>query len=187
MVSNIFNIVFIFLLAGSSSNNKVENNNENHDLNSLLNEFLSCGELTPANTPCNIFLAKALESVYNISDFKKDGDSYFSANEISTAVQVNDKWTSLGKCSDQATLIEAQNYANLGKAVIAVYENNMGHGHVALVIPGELIASGTWGMACPNSASFFLNKANKSYVSKPLSFAFDNSIKADVIIYGRNF
>ena len=93
----------------------------------------------------------------------------------------------LGKASEQKTLTEAQGYANVKKAVIAVYETSSGSGHVAFILPGTLTASGSWGLNCPNSASFLLNKPSSSYVSQPLSFAFNAQLKDKVLLYGRNF
>lgn len=158
------------------------------DLESMLYEFMSCGGPTASNTPCNEFLAKALVRVYSIHDFDKPEGRFMLADEIANYVSLTpDKWTLLGKASDQKALDEAQGYANLKKPVIAVYSSSTGSGHVVLILPGSQTASGSWGLKCPNSASFFINKPEKAYISKPLSFAFDAGLKSQVLLYGRNY
>jgi len=158
------------------------------DLEKILFEFMSCGGPTAPNTPCNEFLGKALKRVYGIKDFDKPGGRYMVANEMATYVAVNtDQWTLLGKGSEQSALNSAQGYANVKKAVIAVYSNPGGPGHVVLILPGTLTASGSWGLLCPNSASFFINKPDKAYIGKSINYAFDPGIKDKVLLYGRNF
>jgi hypothetical protein len=157
------------------------------DVEKMLTEFMSCSSPIDDISPCNVFLVRALNRVYGVRDFEKPGapGGAMTANEIANFVESStDKWTLLGKAGDQKTLNQAQGYTNLKKAVIAVLRGNP-HGHVALIIPGEQTFSGNWQLNVPNSASFFLNKPEKSYVGKGLSFAF--SSPADVKIYGRNF
>ncbi len=72
----------------------------------------------------------------------------------------------------RASLTQAQQLANEKKAVVAVYQNANSVGHVALVLPGNLEASGSWGLSVPNAASFFLPEPSRSFVNKGLSFAF---------------
>lgn len=156
------------------------------DVEKMLSEFLSCGGPTPPNTPCNTFLSQALKRVYNINDFDRAGGGFLTANEMADYVKIHtDKWTELGDASSQQALKEAQGYANIRKAVIAIQQNPDGHGHVVLIVPGILQKSGSWNLDCPNSASFFLNQPAKSYVSRHLGFAFAKP--TGVKIYGRNF
>lgn len=156
------------------------------DVETMLGEFLTCGGPTPPNTPCNTFAAKALKRVYNVSDFDRQGGGFLTANEIADYLIIHtEQWTFLGLASSQKVLDEAQGFANLKKPVVAVLPNASEHGHIALILPGTVQASGNWKLNCPNSASFFLNKPSKSYVSKHLGFAFAEP--AGVKIYGRNF
>ena len=157
------------------------------DVEAMLTALLACKEPVDDISPCNRFAAQALKRVYGITDFDRPGKpgEFLSANEIATFVALNsDRWTSLGMATDQSALDEAQGNANLKKAVIAIAEGAP-NGHVALVLPGNQTPSVTWHLKVPNSASFFLKKPKQSYVSKPLSFAFQTP--AGVKIYGRNF
>jgi hypothetical protein len=79
--------------------------------------------------------------------------------------------TQLGTVFNEANNLCAQSAANAGWPVIALLKA-AGHGHVALVIPGQPTVSNSWGMLTANSASFFLDKPTSVYLNKGLSSAF---------------
>ena len=108
-------------------------------------------------------------------------------SEIASFVGESNQWTMLGHGYEQKALAEAQTNANAKKAVIAVYMNEAGAGHVALILPGDLQPSGSWGLNVPNSASFLLMEPQRSYVGKSLSYAFAKNHLRDVVIYTRNY
>lgn len=175
-------IILVFITAFSF----MPNEEWRKDVEAMLGEFMTCGGPTPPTTPCNIFTSKALKRIYGITDFERPGGGFLTANEIAGYVEFKtEQWTLLGDAGVQQTLTDAQEYANRKKAVIAVQYNSTGHGHVAIVIPGALQPSGTWRLKCPNSASFFLNRPNRAYISKPLSYAF--TAPDGVKLYGRNY
>jgi hypothetical protein len=58
---------------------------------------------------------------------------------------------------------------------------------VVVITPGELRASGSWGLNVPAAASFFPADPLKSFVDKGLSFAFAKNMLKDVMIYGRKY
>ncbi|MGB3251655.1 hypothetical protein [Buttiauxella gaviniae] len=128
-------------------------------------------------SPCNTFASQGLSSIWGISDFGTDNNTFLSANQIWEKVNSSgSKWSSLGDVFDEDNNLCAQSLANSGWAVIAVMKGtNNGHGHVALVIPGELQKVPSWGMLAANSASFLLDEPTKGYISKPLSFAFSKT------------
>jgi len=176
-------VITLFL---SFSPTPIQQDDWQHDVQLMLGEFLTCGGPTPPNTPCNMFLARALKRVYNITDFDRPKGGYLTANEMADYVLAHtDQWTSLGDAGTQQALDQAQGYANLKKAVIAVFKNPSCVGHVALIVPGKVAYSGNWQLKCPNSASFFLDRPDKSYISKHLGYAFQTP--DNVIIYGRNY
>ena len=80
----------------------------------------------------------------------------------------------------------AQELANNKTAVVAVYMKSDQDGHVSIILPGQLNPSGSWGFSVPNSASFFVNDPNKSYIGKGLSYAFTKSMLKDVVLFARN-
>jgi len=154
----------------------------------LLYEFVACRTPIDDRSPCNFFLARAVKTVYGIDDFfkRESPETPMSANEIGLFVRQSNDWTGLGAGDSQYSLTQAEGYSNLKKAVIAVYSAEP-NGHVALILPGSLTYSDKWNLKVPNSASFFLDEPNKSYIGKPLSSAFGPDKKAAVKIFGRNF
>ncbi|MHA6879432.1 hypothetical protein [Ralstonia pseudosolanacearum] len=141
---------------------------------------------------CNYFVAKAVDTLYGVSDFSPSGGgagAWLSANAIGDYVQTHkDTWSKLGNADNQQVLQDAASGAANGQPVIAVMKGNP-HGHVALVLGGELKASTTWvsdtddNMRVPNSAAFSLEHVDKAYVFCRLSAAFTDP--SNVEIYWR--
>jgi hypothetical protein len=149
----------------------------------------SCTRAVDDYSACNAFVSEALSSVYGIDDFKKDKASrYFPdhiANDIANYIQAHpQQWRPVGSAGNQQALHEAQRLANEGYAVIAV-RAQVGQGHVALIIPGEVRLSAAWRMKVPNSASMFLGKADQTYIGGLLSKAWRPQDKGEVQIYYR--
>jgi hypothetical protein len=126
---------------------------------------------------CNWFLSRALERLYGVKDFIPVGDDeWLSANAIYDQVQNDPNWSRLGPASDQAVLANAAQGAANGQPVIAASKGNP-NGHVALILQGELLTSGSWHLNVPNSASFFLDNnrtVGRAYVGCKLSWAFES-------------
>ncbi len=123
---------------------------------------------------CNWFAARALGAVYGIDDFLKNNKlSWMSANEMLDYVKQSDRWTRLGDATDNVALQNAAAGAASGHAILAI-RRGAPHGHVAVILPGELKKSTTWNMDVPNSASFQLDSVDNSYVGCRLSAAFQS-------------
>ena len=183
-------ILFIFLVFTlHNSFAQTLNANWKTDLSSSLDEFIKCSGSNDDSNDCKVYTAKSLNVVYKVNDFySEDQGRYLYVNEIAELLNNNDKWTLMGKCYDQKVLSEGQTLANSKKATIAVYRNEEGVGmHIALILPGELISSGTWGLQVPNTMSFFTNTPDKSFVGKGLSYAFSKSQIKDIVLYKRNY
>ena len=154
----------------------------------LLGEQMSCQQAVDDVSPCNRFIGKALERVWGITDFKTGlapPSDYMLANDIvSKLLTIKDKWVEIGRANDQSNLATAAAWSDKGYAVIAVRPDTP-NGHVALILPGPLTASGKWGLKVPNSASFLYKNPDLSYIGKPLSTAFAADKKADVKLYYR--
>lgn len=155
---------------------------------SKLGQFLKCEANDPLNdqSPCNTFASRGLESIYGVKDFKSGVSTHQAANEMwSTVSASGSKWSKLGGVFDEQNNLCAQSMANAGWPVIALLKGT-GHGHVALVIPGEPKKSDTWGMLVANSASFFLDKPASAYLNKPLSNAFNTTSSQTSAFFYRN-
>jgi hypothetical protein len=138
-------------------------------------------------TACNWFVGKSLETVWNFSDFK-NGDGYFTANELADRLSrgLLSHWKTIGSGDQQEANDTAAMRATAGNPVIAAWQSNGPTGHVALIIPGGLAFSSTWGVNVPRSASISLNDIDAAYIGCRLSNAFGSSKKNDVQYYYRD-
>jgi hypothetical protein len=182
-----FLLLLISLTILNVSHAQTVNPNWKQDLSTSLDKFLKCNP-SSGESPCNGFVGESLYTVYRLKDFQstKTG-KYMTVNEIAAVLKENDKWTPIGHAYDQKVLTQAQQESNSKKAVVALYLNPAGIGHVVLILPGELQNSGSWGLKVPNSASFLLSEPSKSYSEKPLSFALGKNLMKDIVIYIKKY
>lgn len=180
---NFFIILFIFAFS-TSFGQKITKSWE-QDLSSSVEQFVNC---QMPSQDCFKFIGASVKNIYQINDFYSTQlDRYMLPNEIADFVTTNKQWQLLGHAYDKDALAAAQDHANANKATVAIYKSENGQGHVAIILPGDLQASGSWGIKVPNTASFFLNEPEKSYVNKGLSYAFKKNLIKDVLIYGRSY
>ncbi len=179
-------ILLIFICNNAPGQTRVQNWEKG--LNKVLYEFLQCKKPIDDNSPCNIFVCNAIYTVYGVNDlYDEKTQRCRTANEIYDYLNTNNKqWIKMGMADNQKTLSEAQDYANQGYVVVAVYSNKP-HGHIAIVLPGVLKSSSKWNLNVPNSASFFMNLPDNSYINLPLSYAFNNEMYKTTAIYRRLF
>jgi hypothetical protein len=140
---------------------------------------------------CNIFVGRVLKTVYGIDDFIVQPPTpdkvYYTANEIATLLNTGvwHGWTEVGTADSQDNLQNAENQAELGKLVVAVWLNpdDADHGHIALIGPGPMTFSGNWGIRTPPAASFALDSPASAFLGRPLSCAFGEDKKSDTHIW----
>lgn len=165
------------------------NSNWRQALNSSMEQFQDCQQQSAnKGADCYRYAGESLNRVYKVNDFYSQSlGRFLMPGEISQFLTNTTTWKQLGHSYDQNTLSKAQEYANAGKAVVAVYMNDAGIGHVVLITPGQLQSSGSWGLRVPNVTSFFPSQPDKSFVDKGLSFAFGKNLMKDIVIYVRNY
>ncbi|MBL6446608.1 hypothetical protein JMN32_09820 [Fulvivirga sp. 29W222] len=184
----LFTPIVITLFSFTLSFAQTVNSNWEQDLSKSMEAFSNCESAGGSSSECYKYLGQSINTVYKINDFySKESGRYMSPNEIADFVSNEGKWELLGHAYDKNALNKAQDYANSKKATIAVYKGEDGQGHVALILPGDLQASGSWGIKVPNSASFFLSNYKKSYIGKGLSYAFTKDMLKDVVVYSRKY
>ncbi|MBL3658340.1 hypothetical protein [Fulvivirga sediminis] len=180
-----FLFILLFVLLSSVAFSQQINTNWNTDLEEALSAFHDCEN---ESEDCYQYIGKSLATVYKVNDFySKANSTYMPVAEIHEYLSNNNAWSELGPAYSQDALQKAQQKANDKKAVVAVYINNEGLGHVALILPGSLQPSGSWGLQVPNAASFFAKDPSRSFINKGLSYAFGKSIIKDVKLYTRNY
>ena len=190
MKRNIFLLLcFLFSIVHAVAYAQKINVNWQNNLNKELEQFKACKNTATAGiSTCNKYIGSTLYTVYNINDFySKELGRHMLVSEVSQYLKGNKQWSLLGHGYEQKALVEAQEKANAGRAVVAVYLNEEGIGHVSVILPGEMKPSGTWGIKVPNSASFFLTEPEKSYINKSLSYAYERPMLKGVLLYVRNY
>ena len=183
-----FFLTAVMLVIGSTSFGQSLNENWRQDLAASLEQFIECANSTGEKYQCSGYIGEAIAKVYKTNAFFSEKlRRYLLINEISKSLVENGQWTPIGHAYEQSVLDEAQKQANASKAVIAVYTTSSGIGHIALILPGKLQYSGSWGFNVPNAASFAINDTEKSFVDKGLSYAFAKNMIKDVVLYSRKY
>ncbi len=113
------------------------------------------------NTFCNF----AVNSICNALGYTK-----FNASSVNTPVAANSMITFLGNSVDWMNIDGnvAQAHANIGALVLAVKSNPAGHGHVCVVIPGEMQYSNNFSKQAP----VVMNVGKDVFIGKHSGFAF---------------
>jgi hypothetical protein len=181
-------LTFAAIIIATSSFSQSLNQNWKKDLAESFQRFVECTNSNSNKYECSSFIGESIAKVYKTNAFYSDKLSRFlQINEITKSVVESGQWNQIGYAYDQKALEKAQAEANLSKAVIAVYITPSGVGHIALILPGKVQFSGSWGFNVPNAASFFFNDSEKSFVDKGLSYAFSKNMIKDVVLYARKY
>lgn len=163
------------------------NGNWKSAMDQKLNTFGECARTAESPALCFRFSGESVKEIYNTNDFyDSEKQRYMMINEIYQHLEGNENWELLGKGYDQAALQKGQEHANAGRAVVAIKkEENDNYGHMAIIVPGELDTSGSWGLRVPKAASFFTHQPDKSFVNKKLSYAFTPRDQGHILIYAK--
>jgi hypothetical protein len=127
------------------------------------------------STACNMFVGRVMARMYGLTTFVSEDHSFLKANDMAGRLPTWNDWIDLGTAGDQAALSAASDEAKLGYVVLAVWANPVRGkpGHVALVGPGPLTPSRSWGgLRTPVAASFTLDDVDSAFIGQPLACAF---------------
>ena len=153
----------------------------------------------PINSPtCYQSQVRFALDVFGVPDFYKPASpSEMTPNEILDFVgsATTRNWELLGDASDESIRVRAQDAANAGILVLAVRRGDPSNTadiekrftKIAIILPGQMVNSGSWGGRVPNSASLAVASAagTASYLNKSLAFAFSNG--TNVRLFARKF
>lgn len=179
--------MLVLLMMVVAAHGQSVNPNWKPELKANLDKFLACAA-GGDKAACSGYVGESLKVVYKVDDFyNKKAARYMSSTEIVEYLKSSGSWSAMGQSYDQQVLDRAGELANSRKAVVAVYNNGQGIGHIVLITPGEMTASGSWGLKVPAAASFFTVEPSKSFTEKALSFAFSKQMLKDVTLYARNY
>jgi hypothetical protein len=180
-------LVVVFVVAAIGAHGQTVNPNWRQELKTNLDKFLQC-TASGEKSSCTNYVGESLKVVYKVDDFyNKKAGRYMTASEIADYLKSSGSWSSIGQSYEQQALDRSAELANAHKAVVAVYNNAAGIGHIVLITPGEMTVSGSWGLKVPAAASFFTIEPAKSFTDKGLSFAFSKQMLKDVTIYARKY
>jgi len=186
MIMKLYGVVALLLLTVGAHGQSV-NSNWQQELKSNLDKFLQC-TTSGDKSDCAGYVGESLKVVYKIDDFyNKKAGRHMTTAEIAAFLKTSASWTAIGQSYDQQVLDRAGELANQRKAVVAVYNNSAGIGHIVLITPGQMSASGSWGLKVPAAASFFSIEPAKSFTDKALSFALSKQMLNDVTLYVRKY
>ena len=181
-VSILFTAIMLLVFPVSYGQNTAGNWKQEADAS--LQQFLNCVSTSADKSQCSVYIGEAIARIYKLNNLYSEKEGrYLMIKEMSKSMGEHGEWKLLGHAYEQNVLAEAQEYANANKAVIAVYKTAAGVGHIAVILPGNLQYSGSWGFNVPNSASFSSNEPDKSYAGKGLSYAFTKNMIKDVELY----
>lgn len=162
-----------------------------------VNSFMACSEANPEQekTLCNQFLHNSMQHIYNIDDFAPDTSRGYphwkDANEMIEFMEKSDKWRTVGNAGKQADLDRAGQLASQGRAVVATWANEGGHGHVAIILPGPPTGRSSltkWrNLLLPDVANFSKGNLEYSRAEIKITYAFGSKHPQDVIIYVRDY
>jgi hypothetical protein len=130
---------------------------------------------------CRYFPARALNRLFGFGEFCNNERCLLSP-EIAVELDKSDHWSALGKASDQAIVIRAQEMATGGLPVIAVQASG-DKGLIAIVMPGKLVFSKSWGLNAPLGVGARLDKPEASVYAQGLNFLFSDPAKVTLYAY----
>lgn len=143
------------------------------------------GFLPDGKTQCKFFVRDFGRKLFSYRGFEN-----LRANGMVDAIRANPKeWKGLydpvrnNFSSLQQGLNQAQDYANKGYFVVVGWKDPSAHptGHVAVVLPGQMEKSSTWGMMVPQIAQ----AGTRVFSGEKLSEGFGSDKKNQMVIYVR--
>jgi len=141
-------------------------------IETILEEYNDCSANAESRNDCKNFTARAICEYYGIDDLKKGGE-YLEYHDIFDFVTTDASWKNLGMATVQETLDNAQQMSNDGFAVVAIDTEDK-HKLVIVIIEGEQVKSGSWGLNAPTCAAFFPASGPKPFIHKTLNYAFSS-------------
>ena len=141
-------------------------------IETILEEYNDCSANSESRNDCKNFTARAICEYYGIDDLKIDGE-YVEYHAIFDFVTTDATWKNLGLATVQESLDNAQQMANDGFPVVAIDTEDK-HKLAIIIIEGEQVKSGSWGLNAPTCAAFFPASGPEPFIHKTLNYAFSS-------------
>ena len=157
--------------------------------NQLYQNFACFDDPNNVDTACNYFVGKSLNDFYSTPDFFDSATGTYMNSKTMKEFLHGDGaqkgWRKIGKADNQADHQSAADSAKAKKPTIAIWHEGGDTGHVALVLPGELRASG-FGFKVARIAQTRLGKIKGSFIGCRLSAGFGPGKKAQVEFFTKD-
>ena len=143
--------------------------------NDNLTEFIDCKSVSSSPSGCKEYLAKSVSEYYGISDLMEAGN-YIDYDKIPDKIAELDSWEKIGDFTEK-NIQTALNMLNKFEKPVLIFNENDSYVHVVALKPnGSLSKSRKWNnITVPSCISYFPTKANKSFTSKGINYAFGSS------------
>ncbi len=162
----------ILIFIGCGGNEVVTITIEKESIEHLLDEYEECQDDAENAMDCKDFTAKAISKYFGVEDLKQEG-KYINYPDIYDFVSESDAWRNYGDATSQATLDNAQKFANEGIPVIAINTEDK-HKLAVMIIAGEQATSSKWKVKVPNAAAFFPKNGPTPFINKTLNYAWSS-------------
>lgn len=166
----------------------------NQRLESRLVETFDCfgknasRQSTIAAVECEDFVAGSIQREWSLDHFWLEDESRFmTVREIGAWLPIEGSlsgWEFLGSANEAGVQEKAAERAATGQPVVAVNNNGRTPGKVALVLPGALHNSGTYGIPVTRIAQTGARGAASSFVGCAFSYGFGRKKAPETLIYG---
>jgi hypothetical protein len=153
-------------------------NIDKESIEHLLEEYGECQDEAESAMDCKRFTAKAISKYFGVEDLKKE-DTYIEYHDIHDFVSESNAWRNYGGAESQATMDNAQKFANEGIPVIAINTEDKNKLTV-LIIAGEQATSSKWGVKVPNCAAFFPKNGPEPFINKTLNYAWSSPYGVEI-------
>ena len=144
----------------------------------------ACRKATERDGPklCDRFVAEAIDQIYGVTDFR-EGTGHAADGAVVRALRAGlESWSPIGSAGTQANLDLARALAEEGTPVLAVLGATT-RGQLALILPGAASGSRAWKRRVPNAAMLFRGDPARSFIGRPLSYAFSVAKMEEVQLY----
>lgn len=180
-ICSIFSLVALLISCGGNEISETITI-EKESIEELLDEYNDCKTSAENNLACKDFTAKAISKYFGVEDLMVEG-KYINYEDIYDFVSESNAWKNYGEASSQATMDNAQKFANEGVPVIAINTDDE-HKLTVIIIAGEQSTSSKWGVKVPNCAAFFPENGPEPFIDKGLNYAWNSP--DDIEIWVRN-
>ena len=165
----------------------------NVELETRLGDAFRCfdseaaGQQPDPTEKCNDFVADSVQREWALDHFwMEDKSRFMTVREMKSWLSIEGSlngWDFLGTANEAEVQAGAAERAGAGQAVVAIYHSGSARGHVALVLPGELQNSGTYGIPVARIAQTGLSNPTNSFVGCAFSYGLGKSKASETLIY----